>query len=124
MKAWLQSHPAARSGLRVAVYAFIAQFSLSLLGFIADVSTWAATTDADFPSITPLGKALAAAASSALAGLIGFGYNKLPSTTTARYPQEPQNDPEKNPDKGAVDLTTILVVLGIIIAVIWLIRNV
>ena len=86
MKSYLANHPPVRSALRVFAYAFLAQFSLSLLGFIADVSTWAATTDADFPSITPLGKAMAAAFSSALAGLIGFIYNKLPRTTTAQYP--------------------------------------
>lgn len=92
MKAWLQSHPEARSGIRVAVYTFIAQFSLSLLGFLRDVQSWASSVEAvAFPAVTPLGKAVVAAVSSALTGLIAFGYNKLPSTTTARYP-EPQID--------------------------------
>lgn len=125
MNEWLQSHPEVRSGLRVAAYTFVAQFVLSLLGFLSHVADWATSVDAAaFPSVAPLGKALVAALVAAVSGLLGFAYNKLPSTTTARYPKEPQPDPEDKPDKGAVDLVTVLVVLAIIVAVIWLVRNV
>lgn len=125
MKVWLQSHPEARSGVRVAAYAFVGQFALALLGFLYDVQEWATSTGAaEFPAVTPLGKAVAAALSAAVIGLIAFGYNKLPFTTTARYPAEPQPDAERQPDRGAVDLVTILVVLAIIIAVVWILRNV
>jgi hypothetical protein len=85
IKAYLDAHPNVRSGLRVFVYAFVATFSLSLLGFLGDVSKWATDDGASFPSVAPLGKAAAAAVASALAGFIGYFYNKLPGTKTAQY---------------------------------------
>lgn len=85
---WLLRHPEVRAGLRVAMYSFVATFSMSLLGFLGDVQEWATNDDVVFPAIAPLGKAAAAAASSALAGLLGYAYNKLPSTTTAAYPRK------------------------------------
>lgn len=86
VKKYLDTHPEVRSALRVFVYTFIAMFSLSLLGFLADVQDWASSDNLDFPSVAPLGKALAAALASSLAGLFSFVYNKLPRTATAQYP--------------------------------------
>lgn len=90
IRQYLDAHPNVRSGLRVFAYAFIATFSLSLLGFLGDVSKWATDDGATFPSVAPLGKAAAAAAASALAGFISYLYNKLPGTKSAQYtpPQE------------------------------------
>lgn len=123
MKEWLQSHPEARSGLRVAVYTFIAQFALSLVGFLSKVAGWATSAEAiDFPAVEPLGKAAVAAFVAALSGLIGFAYNKLPMTTTARYPKEPQPNPEVKPDRGESQLVTVLIVLGCIFLAILIVR--
>lgn len=90
IKKFLQDHPPIRSGLRVTVYTFVAMFSLSLLGFLVDVQGWATSASAaDFPSVAPLGKALVAALTSSLSGLISYVYNKLPGTATAEYPPTP-----------------------------------
>lgn len=111
---WLNSHPEVRSGIRVAVYTFIGMFSLSLIGFLGDVQQWATSDNVVFPAIEPLGKALAAAVTSALSGLISFGYNKLPSTKTAIYPA---NQKKPNDDRGAINLRDVLIVLAIVVLV-------
>ena len=82
---FLARHDELRSGLRVAVYTFLASFGLALMGFLADVSAWATGNDVEFPSVTPLGKAFAAALVAAVSGVIAYLYNKLPSTKTAQY---------------------------------------
>lgn len=124
MKQWLQSHPEARSGIRVAVYVFLTQFGLALLGFLKDVQAWASSVDAvAFPVVSPLGKAAVAALSAAITGMVAFGYNKLPSTTTARYPQEPQPDAEARPDRGESTVVTIVAVLAAVALVIWIVKQ-
>lgn len=85
MKEFLTKHPQVRSGLRVFGYVFVSGFGLSLLGFLADISQWATSEDLDFPSVTPLAKAFAAALTAAVSGLVSFFYNMLPKTKTAVY---------------------------------------
>jgi apolipoprotein N-acyltransferase len=82
---FLNAHPNFRSALRVFVYAFIAGFVPSLLGFLGDVLDWTQQDGAIFPDVTVLGKALVAAFVAALAGLIAYVYNKLPIGTAATY---------------------------------------
>jgi len=60
---------------RTAVFTFIAVFGVSLLGFIADVATWAGSVDKTFPSINPLGKAAVGALCAAASGLVGLIVN-------------------------------------------------
>ena len=88
MNNYLNAHPALRSALRVAAYAFLASFSLSLMGWLGDVSAWASNNQTEFPSIAPLGKALASAMVASLSGLFSFLYNRIPSTVSATYPKD------------------------------------
>lgn len=99
---WLYAHPEARAGLRVAVYTFLSGFILSLMGFLTDVAAWAASTDAVFPSVAPLGKAFAAAVVAALSGLIGYVWNKLPRTPTATYVPAPLKEHD---DRGELTIS-------------------
>lgn len=119
MSQWLQEHPEVRSGLRVAAYTFLSGFGLSLLGFLTDVAAWASSTDAVFPSVEPLGKALAAAVVAALSGLIGFFWNKLPNTRTAIYvdPKKPMRN-----DRGSITLQDVAMVLLVVLVLIIAVR--
>jgi hypothetical protein len=76
----------------VFVYTFVAMFSLSLTGFLSEVVTWASTDGATFPSVTPLGKALVAALTSSLSGLVAYVYNRLPKTASAQYVPAPADE--------------------------------
>ena len=106
MKEFLRNHPEVRSGLRVAIYTFLSGFGLALMGFLTDVASWASSTDAVFPAVEPLGKAMAAALVAAVSGLVAFFYNKLPATSTAQYPDT------KKPvggDRGEVRIKDMLI---------------
>lgn len=67
----------AKAAINTTWQSFFAMFSLSLLGWLRDVQVWAGSVDAQFPSVSPLGKAAAAAASSAFAGLVTYVYRAI-----------------------------------------------
>lgn len=75
-----------RAAYRTAIQTFIGVFGLALLGWFADVQAWAGDTAADFPAVTPLGKALAAALAAAAAGLVAAVVNVL-GKRGASYPE-------------------------------------
>lgn len=85
---FFNQHPEIRSGVRVFVYTFLASFIPAMLGFLSDILDWTSQDGAAFPAVDTLGKATVAAFVGALAGLIAYGYNKLPQTKTAHYPSE------------------------------------
>lgn len=85
MTAWLDAHPTVRTAVRVFVYAFLAVFIPSLLGFLGDVQEWANGTDQNFPAVSAVAKAAVAAVSGAIASLLAVIWNKLPQTPTSEY---------------------------------------
>jgi hypothetical protein len=87
INAFFVAHPEVRSGVRVFVYTFLASFVPAMLGFLGKVLDWTSQDGAAFPSVDTLGKASVAAFVGALAGLIAYGYNKIPKTSTAQYPE-------------------------------------
>jgi hypothetical protein len=101
---YLTAHPNLRSALRVFVYAFLASFVPSLLGFLNDVLEWS-QDGATFPAVDTIGKAAVAAVVGAVAALIAFVYNKLPIGVSATYQpptQPPAGDlPEQYPGEFA-----------------------
>ncbi len=64
---------AVKAGLYTALWAFIALFGLSLVGWLNDVVGWAGSDGANvsFPNPSVLMKAAAAAAAAAASGLVG-----------------------------------------------------
>lgn len=85
---FFNQHPEIRSAVRVFTYTFLASFVPAMLGFLGNVLDWTSQDGAAFPAVDTLGKATVAAFVGALAGLIAYGYNKLPKTTTAQYPTD------------------------------------
>lgn len=63
---------ATKSALFTALWTFIGVFGVSLAGWISDVASWAGTDAAEFPAVTPLGKAVVAAFAAAASGLVGW----------------------------------------------------
>jgi hypothetical protein len=59
-----------RAAYRTAGQTFLGMFGLSLLGWLADVSSWAGSTEGTFPSVSPLGKAVVAAMVAASSGVV------------------------------------------------------
>lgn len=55
-----------------ALFTFTAVFGIGLLGWIADVAAWAGTDNAEFPSVTPLGKLVVAGLAAAASGFINW----------------------------------------------------
>ena len=56
-----------------ALFSFIGQFSVTLLGWLQDVVVWASDSGvAEFPTLSVLGYGLVAAAASAAIGLVNF----------------------------------------------------
>jgi hypothetical protein len=86
---FLNQHPTVRSMIRVFVYSFLAVFVPSLLGWFADVQSWASSDDMVFPAVEPLAKAAGAAVAAAIASILSGIWNKLPVTRTAEYPALP-----------------------------------
>lgn len=61
-----------KAALYTALWSFIGVFSVSLLGWLGDVAVWASSDLADFPSVTPLGKAAVSALAAAAAGFVSW----------------------------------------------------
>jgi len=61
-----------RAAYRTAFQTFVGMFGLSLLGWLSQVAEWAGSTasGADFPSVSPLGKAVVAAMVAASSGVV------------------------------------------------------
>ena len=74
IKAWVNKLRAIewlRAAYRTAFQTFLGIFGISLLGWFAAVQQWAGDTDGQhFPSVSPLGKAAAAALAAAGAGVV------------------------------------------------------
>lgn len=87
-----------RAALRTAVQAFVAVFSISLLGWLASVTEWAGSTDAVFPSIDPLGKAAVAALVAAAVSLVTYLQNVV-----ERFDKVPVLLPYQKPVENAVE---------------------
>lgn len=77
-----------RAGYRTAIQTFIGVFGLALLGWFADIQKWAGDTEGHFPSVSPLGKALASAVAAAAAGLVAAVVNAV-GKRGAVYPPAP-----------------------------------
>lgn len=68
---WMNLSNPVRAALNTTWQTFLATFGLALLGFVHDVQEWATNQgDHSFPAVTPLGKALMAAVTAAVAGLV------------------------------------------------------
>jgi len=82
-----------RAAYRTAFQTFLGMFGLSLLGWLADVSEWAGDTTGDFPSVSPLGKAVVAAMVAASSGVVAAVMKALgsngPSYTPPPAPPAP-----------------------------------
>jgi len=63
-----------KAGLWSALFAFFGVLLPALLGFVGDVADWAGSVDGEFPSVTPLGKAVVAAMAAAVTFLLNFGF--------------------------------------------------
>jgi len=87
---------AARKGIRTFLQTFTAAFSVSALGWAADVQRWADGSVSRFPSVSPLGKAAAAALVAGAAGLIAYGQNRGEEAAGVVL-----LDPAKAPDAAA-----------------------
>lgn len=74
---------ATKAALNSVWQTFVATFSVTLLGFLADVAKWADAGETKFPSLTPIAKAAVSAAAAAAAGFVTFVYRKFrdPSKT-------------------------------------------
>lgn len=77
-----------RAGYRTAIQTFVGVFGLALLGWFAAIQSWAGDTSSGFPSVSPLGKALASATAAAAAGLVAAVVNAL-GKRGASYPPAP-----------------------------------
>lgn len=84
-----------KAALYTALWSFLGVFSVSLLGWLGDVATWAGTDGAEFPAVTPLGKAAVAAFAAAASGAIGWvvriaqSHHLLPGSAPS-YPTKPK----------------------------------
>jgi len=63
-----------KAGLWSALFAFLGVLLPALLGFVGDVADWAGSVDGEFPSVSPLGKAVVAAMAAAVTFLLNFGF--------------------------------------------------
>ena len=64
---------ALRAALNTAWQTFLGVFSIALLGFISDVAKWADGDVAQFPAVSPLGKAAVAALAATSSFLVTWG---------------------------------------------------
>lgn len=62
-----------KAAINTAWQSFIATFGIALLGFLGDVAKWSDGSIETFPAVTPLGKAVVAAAVAAASFLLTFG---------------------------------------------------
>lgn len=101
---WYRKLPDAwKAAINTAWQSAVGAFLLSLLGFLHDVQEWAGGA-AEFPSVTPLGKAVMAALVGAVAGLITVVHRSIKAGPV--YPGTPPADPPK--DVGATDLGLLI----------------
>jgi len=82
-----------RAAYRTAGQTFLGMFGLSLLGWLSQVAEWAGNTTGDFPSVSPLGKAvvaaMVAASSGVVAALMKVAGSNGPSYTPPPAPPAP-----------------------------------
>lgn len=73
---------AIKAGLWTALFSFIGLFSLSLIGWLQDIASWASSSGSDqFPEFTTLGYAAASAATAAVIGLLNTVVRAVQSMT-------------------------------------------
>ena len=93
IKSWyLKLSNPVKAAINTAWQTFVGVFGLALLGFLADVQRWAGDVDGAFPSVSPLGKAAAAAVAAAFSGLVAFMRR---SWQAAHNPQDVPKYPTK-----------------------------
>ena len=63
------------AAIKTALITFVSLLSVHLLGLVTDVMEWAGNDGADFPSITPLAKAVVAAFVATVVGLVNYVVN-------------------------------------------------
>lgn len=79
---------ATKAALNTVWQAFVASFGLSLIGWLRAVQEWADdSTMHEFPSVSPLGKAAAAATVAALGGLVTYLYRRVRPTAKTYEPK-------------------------------------
>jgi hypothetical protein len=80
-----------KAALWTSAFTFVGTLSITLFGWLSAVAEWAGTDGAEFPSVTPLGKAAAAAVVATASGLLNWA---------VRYIQQ-KRDPLSGPHYGA-----------------------
>lgn len=66
-----------KAALHTAWIAAIATFAPSLFGWLKDVQEWAGSTGRDFPAVTPIGKAAAAALVGVVGGVVNLIFRSI-----------------------------------------------
>ena len=131
MKHWYLNLPnSVRAAVNTAWQSFVGVFALTLLGFLDDVKEWAGCTGTcQFPSVSPLGKAVGAAAVAALSGVVTLVFRSLKpgpqySTDVSITTSAGTFDVMKSNDKGQSTLHIVLIVLAIIALAIFIFSRV
>lgn len=108
-----------RAGINTAWQAALGYFLLNVLGFMADVQQWAGDTSQDFPSVSPLGKAVAGTLVGLVVGVLTAIYRAIKpgpvyeGTETKVVPAADSAIPDPNRDVGQAGVTVILLLLAL-----------
>lgn len=116
---WLKTcKPKLFASIKVSIVAFFVDFLPDLLGWLGDVREWASGSPDEFPAVDPLWKALIAAGTAALVGLVLYVYNSLRPVSAPEYISPPRH-PARPRDRGAADAYLVWLV-ALTIAVVFL----
>jgi hypothetical protein len=81
---------AVRSAWRTFVQTFVGLFSISMIGWLNDVTEWAGGEGLSFPGVDTLGKAAVSALSAAVVAVIAFVHNAGENKTGTVVPLMPR----------------------------------
>ena len=90
----------ARKAVRTFLQGFLGIFTVTLLGFLAEVTQWASEGTRAFPSLDPLGKAFVSAMAAGAAGVVTYGWNLI-EDKTGRSILIPKSVPDPEPTQAS-----------------------
>ncbi len=112
MNWYLKLPNAIRAGINTAWQSAVGSFAVLVLGFLATVQEWSGDTSRDFPSVSPLGKAVG----SIFVGLV-VGVLTAVFRTIKPGPSYPKTAGAPPADRGQATLQTLVYLLGAIILI-------
>jgi hypothetical protein len=117
---------AIRAGINTAWQSALGTFAVTVLGFLASVQEWSGDTSRDFPSVSPLGKAIGSIFVGLVVGVLTSVFRSIKPGPQYPGAAAEAGAGEKPADRGQVGanlIWTVVAVLAVIALVIWIFGN-